>query len=174
MNDSSNVMTSAPLEQQKQWWPAQQDSGPSSLSVAPMLAEVTDAKTGSPLQKANAARSAVSHNTSASIPARRRREAAIRDDCTTEDAGPAIGVPNVAQRAYDESKQWYGSPEDLLEQKRAGKPQSVSSGWCRVRTAEQDRERGRPHGHQRKTDQESQALSHGFLSAASQRSIAVI
>lgn len=83
-------MTSAPLEQQKQWWPAQQDSGPSASTGAPMLAEMTDAKTPSPPQKPNAATSALSHRTSASMPARCRREAPIRAHCTTDDTAPAI------------------------------------------------------------------------------------
>ena len=82
-DDCSNVMTSAPLEQQKQWWPVQQEGAPSESSAARMAAEVADAGSSSGLQKPRAATSAVSHSTSSKIPARPRRETAIRDDCTT-------------------------------------------------------------------------------------------
>ena len=80
-------MTSTLLEQQKQWWPVQHDGVASEPSGALMQAERVATENDSPLQKPNAAKSAVSHNTSSNVPARNRRDDAIRDDCSTVREG---------------------------------------------------------------------------------------
>lgn len=81
---SSNLTTSAPLEQQKQWWPAQQEGVVSESPEAQTVAEVGDGIRRSPLQKPKAATSAVSHRTNSRTPARRP----ISDDCTTVEGEP--------------------------------------------------------------------------------------
>ncbi len=79
-NDRSNVMTSAPLEQQKQWWPLQQDVA-SASAPASMHPEAAHARGSESAQNPNAAVSAINHSTSSRTPARRRWEIDIRSHC---------------------------------------------------------------------------------------------
>lgn len=80
-NASLNVMTSAPLEQQKQWCPRQQEGISSKSHPASMCAEAAYVRGSEGPQNPNAAVSAANHNTSSRTLARLRREVDIRSHC---------------------------------------------------------------------------------------------